>query len=957
MELIGRDRELDELRLLLERAAGGRGGLVLVAGAAGIGKTALVRTALAASGLRSHVVEVAREAGEPYAPLVSLLRTFRRADPGALAGGSVASQLALLLPELGPAAREASQATIAEALSASLVEVGARSPTALFVDDLQWADAATLDALPRLASELDSAAILLVLAYRSDEVTRFHPVRRLRVNLRRTGRLRELELGPLDADGTAELSGMVLGGQVAPSLARVLHDRTEGVPFYVEELTAAMAAGGHIVEGAEGLELHSEGDVPLPDSIRDAVSVRIEDLAAPVRRSLGVASVIGLRFDLELLDEVVGSAELGEAITRGLVVEPEPGLGAFHHALTREAVYADLPWLTRRELHARVAESLERRGAPPALVAEHLLACRELDRARRALVAAAEHSCAVHAYRDAASAIRRALEIWPTGEHEDARLDAVSRLARCAHLSGELVDAARLWEEVVESLARSGDVLRVAEAKRQLGTVYRMLGRRDRSAACRAEAADDFAAAGALAEAAEERLLVALYLEDAAGDIAFEVLEQARKEAERAERPDLVARTDGVRAHLLARRGSFDEATVLARDALELARTTGVESALFQAYWNLAAVGMTRADYGGAYQTLEEATEVCRAGGMRAEEHLCIACMAKMLMKLGEWERASHLAEGVIASGDEGFHTRWQALWVVGFVHVAGGRTRRGRPCLVETMQFGKRLEFAPAYIEGLHGLALADELDGDFSSASERYRELIRAATVATHDVHHLPPTLRSAIGFFAAQGEAEPVRAGVDALAEAAARFGSPDALSALAFGLGEASLLEGDREQAIDELTRSLDLLAEIDCPFDEALTRLRLGSALVEAGEREAGVLHVVAAHRIFRRLDARPLATRAAAVLAELGESVDRHLGKRAAGDLERGGLTRRELEVLCLVASGRTNREIAHELVLSPRTVDMHVRNVLAKLSCRTRTEAATKGLRLGLVGAETAAR
>ena len=111
----------------------------------------------------------------------------------------------------------------------------------------------------------------------------------------------------------------------------------------------------------------------------------------------------------------------------------------------------------------------------------------------------------------------------------------------------------------------------------------------------------------------------------------------------------------------------------------------------------------------------------------------------------------------------------------------------------------------------------------------------------------------------------------------------------------------------------------------------MTKLRAGPAFAAAGERDVGVDCLVEAYRIFRKLGARPFVARTSAALEELGEKIDRRLGRRAAGELERGGLTRRELEVLRLVAVGRTNAEIAHELVLSPRTVEMHVRNTLAK--------------------------
>jgi DNA-binding CsgD family transcriptional regulator len=121
------------------------------------------------------------------------------------------------------------------------------------------------------------------------------------------------------------------------------------------------------------------------------------------------------------------------------------------------------------------------------------------------------------------------------------------------------------------------------------------------------------------------------------------------------------------------------------------------------------------------------------------------------------------------------------------------------------------------------------------------------------------------------------------------------------------------------------------------------------ALAAAGERQLAVERQAEAYRLARQLAARPLAGRAAAAIEELGESAEQRLGP-AAADGETSSLTRRELEVVRLVAEGRTNREIAVELFLSPRTVDMHVRNILAKLDCRSRVEASIKAGEAGLL-------
>lgn len=288
-ELIGRARERRVRGDRLDRAAEGEGGLLLLAGEAGVGKT-----------------------------------------------------------------------NLAEALGGAFAEMAARQPTAVFLDDLQWSEDATLGLLPSFAASVEDRPLLFLAVYRSDEVPRAHPLRRVRSELRRGRRIEELVLEPLGPGQSAELASRVIGRQLGPRLSRRLFERTEGVPLFVEELSAALAGGGRLEEQDDTVELPAGQDVPLPDTVREAVLLRTDRLSQAARHALKVASVAGARFDLGLVVDLAGAPGLQEAIERGFLIEVDEGFAAFRHALVREAVYAEIPW-TRRRVHPAERDRPRRR--------------------------------------------------------------------------------------------------------------------------------------------------------------------------------------------------------------------------------------------------------------------------------------------------------------------------------------------------------------------------------------------------------------------------------------------------------------------------------------------------------------------------------------------------------------------------------------------------------------------
>jgi ATP/maltotriose-dependent transcriptional regulator MalT len=313
---------------------------------------------------------------------------------------------------------------------------------------------------------------------------------------------------------------------------------------------------------------------------------------------------------------------------------------------------------------------------------------------------------------------------------------------------------------------------------------------------------------------------------------------------------------------------------------------------------------------------------------------------------LGDWASSEELCRDVQqrAGGAD-----LVADGVLGAIHAFRGDTSAARPLLLRGLNAASRVGVVSMEVDCAAALAWVEQHEGAHDAAAERCR-FVLARWERSEDHHYAVWGLRWAACFFATHDALRDARACADALSAISASSGYPDALAALAHALGEIALAEGDPLGAAEQITRALELQAALEIPFERAQIQLRAGVVLAASGQRDVALERLVDAYRTARRLGSRPLAAEAAGEVAKLGESVEQRLGRRAAADHEGAGLSRRELEVMRLVAVGRTNREIARELFLSPRTVDMHVRNILAKLGCRTRTEATARATELGLL-------
>ena len=380
--LIGRERELEELKAHWRRAVEGHSHLLLLSGEPGVGKTRLARELMVYARLQGATLLWGRcyeqEVAVPYRPFTDALRDYIASRPAETLRrqmGAAASELARLAPDLhhklGPIPPnphlnpQEERLRLFDHLATFLQNLAAEGPVLFFLDDLHWADEASLLLLQHLARYVYDVPFLLLGAYRDTDLTRKHPLQDLLVELNRERLATRLPLGRLDRQGVEEMLQAMCTVDLAPSLVEAIYRETEGNPFFVEEV---------IKDLVEKDALHPEKTRPMaqnriPQSIRATIGRRLERVSSESARLLAQAAVIGRRFDLDLLlnitdlDEDIVLDALDEAVAAQLVRAPQSATDQtyiFQHTLIAQTLYEELNVRRRARMHGRVGRAIEK---------------------------------------------------------------------------------------------------------------------------------------------------------------------------------------------------------------------------------------------------------------------------------------------------------------------------------------------------------------------------------------------------------------------------------------------------------------------------------------------------------------------------------------------------------------------------------------------------------------------
>src|SRR5437762_13155041 len=473
--LIGRDSELSTLEDALLSALRGDGGVVIVGGEAGMGKTRLVNT-LASRARTLGCVVVAGGCSEaelslPYLPFLEAIGNYlTTADAGDLGQrlGPAAGELAQLFPQLGAPSGSSTDSVQAklrlfESILILLRDAAGHRALLVILEDLQWADPATRELLDYATRRLRSTNVLVVTTYRTDEMHRKHALLPTIQGWRRNGQVELVELGALSATQIADMVCAIFEERsISPEFRDLLHERSEGNPFVLEEMLRDAIDRGDIFRTETGWDRKAVAEIRIPPNVRDTILQRLERLHGQDVAILSAASVMGRSFDVESLAEVAqvdGNAVLSalEASVAAQLIEEEDrrsGRYRFRHALTREAIYEDLVVPRRRQIHSRVADVLKSRlNSAPVELAKHLFIAGRNDETVATSVADAQDAIQARAYRDAAELLERAT---PFVADPVQRARMLCRAGEAYHYNAESQSARRLLEAAIPGLEKAG---------------------------------------------------------------------------------------------------------------------------------------------------------------------------------------------------------------------------------------------------------------------------------------------------------------------------------------------------------------------------------------------------------------------------------------------------------------------------------------------------------------------
>src|SRR5256886_399918 len=990
---IGRVSERDALFRLIDRIRSGQGGVALVCGEAGIGKSRLVAEAKAYAEAQDFFLLQGNcfqmDSSYPYAPLLDLLRAS--AVPTADAPDPIVLEFARLLPELAPDLSgplpapqpdpEQEKRRLFAALTRFFKERASQRPVLLVIEDLHWCDDVSLEFLQSLARSCATQPLLLLMTYRSDEVQ--PSLQRCLAQLDRTRLSQEFQLLPLPRSDVDAMLDAMFALQISEraNLLDLIYPLTEGNPFFIEEILTSLVSRGVLWsdDGVWQCKLHPDQrseHVPVPRSVQDAVQQRTHQLSAEARRVVTFAAVAGRRFDFAVLQQVMQCDEdqllplIKELVATQLVVEVSADQFAFRYGVSQQAVYGGLLARESRSLDRMLAEAIEELSATTPMLDTHLedlashyyeaeVWVKVLEYAQRA----GEKALALYAPRAATLHLAHALDaahhlhITPPGKLYHTRGQAYATL-------GDFDRARSDYERALDTARTASDSSMEWQSMMALGFLwaerdYAQVGAwfrqaldqasRQASPLLRARSLNRFGNWLVNTGRIEEGLH--------AHQEALSMFEEQHNTQGMAETLDLLGITYGMR-------GDRVKAVEQLGQAIALFGTLGDTQSLVSSLAMRAVQSMPGSSEttvcplrtrNACVQDALESRLLARQIESLAGQAFAENTLAHTLLSFGEFGPALIHAQEANRIASEIEHQQWMVASTSALGHIYV-------------------LLLAPALamvaLEG--GLSLAQELGSTFWMAALAAH--LGRAYILNHDLPAAHAALQAAMPrdqpprpmaerdvalawgeLMLAQGEAGlALQMTEHLLASAPGLFPgqSPQPIPHLLKLKGEALLALSQLDEAVEALEDAKrGAVARNARPVLWAIHRL-LGRAYQLLQRKDQARQEYAAGRQLVEEL----VTTIPDASLRDQFERAALGSFPREKQPLPReaarhafGGLTAREREVAALVAQGKTSREIADLLVVSERTAEGHVSTILGKLGFTSRAQIAAWVVERGL--------
>jgi DNA-binding CsgD family transcriptional regulator/tetratricopeptide (TPR) repeat protein len=974
---VGRSGELAIFRDWLASAANGNGGVQIVAGAPGIGKTRLVTTVAAAAertGWQAGIGRVyAMETGVPYAvwsdAFMGILRgmddkTRQLLTRGGTWLGTICPAFATEAPAEDAEVRDG-KAKLLWNVSQFISRLGAKQPLLLILENLHLADSASLELLHFVARQLAKQRVAIIATYAESEMEQPPALRDTEQSLLAIGAAKLTRLDALSQADTEQLVCETFGVDhpSARQLARRVYSWTRGHPFFVEEALKTLVERGRLTQKDGRWTGWDVGELDLPRTVRLAVGQRLEGLSTDAHAAASVAAVIGARLRTSILRDAAdlsadaALAALEELERAGILVHGSESGGGdeagheFAHPIIQDVIYDALGSARARILHARVARALETSLGDRSLSQADRLAFHFLradpeeagEKTARYLAAAGRDALVRHADRAAADYLGAALE-RSTTEKESASL--IDDLAQAKQRIGDYTGAMKLLERARESATAGGDIARRARVERRMGMAWHWGGQFE-------EALRLFDAALASAgEARDEGLRAQLLINrgscwQSLGKPADAIrdLGDALAIAQRVGDDALLARAHRALLLLHVFVGPPETARDHGQKSLAVAERIGDITAQWSAHVGLATLAGLTGDGPGTIRHLDLAEPLCEELQSPLFRAYTDEIRMQMLFASGDWDAGIAMAERTIAVA-RALNLRTLLprvlVWATHF-YVARGEYEYSKRLLDEAWEVGVARSAKGQPIE-VHsqiavyaGLAAYYNVLSDYERAVELGQQGLAIADRVGYTVwaiyRVIPVTMEAA---FSKDDGALAQRLG-ERLWRDSERLNHRLGKVWVKASQGLMARLNKDWPTALELIRSAITDLEQVPWVYDAARLRRWLGDTLIKSGDREGGIRELKKGHEVSAELGALVEVDRARVMMKAAGARPPSKAGGK------RGRLTIRESDIARLVLERKSNKEIGAKLGIATRTVTTHVANIFAKLGVTSRGELAER--------------